>query len=547
MVDFGYNTAYVSGLPSGQNTRNGFAASNLLHTQINLTPRNIVYADFLVNTDNENRVGLGALDPVSTTQTVDTRQYFGSIKDQLYPGGGALVEFGYAHDVFSNSQTPQGSNPYIFSPQGRSGNYFVTAGQTASRDQWLVHAYLPQFHLAGAHQVEAGIDADLLHYNGDFHRTSYELIGLAGAVLSSTSFQGSGLFGLHDTEMAFWLLDTWRVTKRVEISAGLRQDWDQLVDSSGWSPRIAASWSPFAAGRTRVAGGFAVTHDAVPLDPFGRVLDQSALTTEYSVNGLPAGPPTPSTFVPGGGLKLPRATNWTLSVDHEFSTHLTANATYLRRRGTDGFDFINTLAPDSPPSVLPFPNGATPGEYALTNLRQDNYDSFQITVRQSLAGQHEWMASYTRSSAQSNAVLDTNTLTPLQIVSSLVPMPWDTPNRFLAWAYLPLPFHNWSIAIMADARTGFPFSIQDQTGIINGRVDSFRYPFNFDLNLAIERMITLHGYRFALRGGVNNLTDTRNSTAVNNVIGSPEYLQFLGDEGRHFVVRIRFFGRAGSK
>ena len=70
---------------------------------------------------------------------------------------------------------------------------------------------------------------------------------------------------------------------------------------------------------------------------------------------------------------------------------------------------------------------------------------------------------------------------------------------------------------------------------------------NFDLNLAIERMVTIHGYRFALRGGVDNMTNQANATAVNNVTGAPQFLQFLGSEGRHFVVRIRFFGRAGPK
>jgi len=67
------------------------------------------------------------------------------------------------------------------------------------------------------------------------------------------------------------------------------------------------------------------------------------------------------------------------------------------------------------------------------------------------------------------------------------------------------------------------------------------------LNLAIERMVTLRGYRFALRGGMDNVTNQSNATAVNNVTGAPQFLQFLGDEGRHFVVRIRFFGRAGVK
>jgi hypothetical protein len=172
-------------------------------------------------------------------------------------------------------------------------------------------------------------------------------------------------------------------------------------------------------------------------------------------------------------------------------------------------------------------------------------------VRQTFSGQYEWMASYTRSRALSNAVLDPNTAQPLQVLPDLVPMPWDAPNRFLSWAYLPLPRRyritkDWAVSVLADMRTGFPFSVRDQTGTIAGVFDSYRYPLHFDLNIAIERMITLRGYRFALRGGVDNATNQANPTAVNNVVGAPQFQQFLGAEGRHYVVRIRFFGRAGK-
>jgi len=545
--DSQYTTTLVTGLPSGQNTRNGWAGNNLLHTQINLTPRNILFADFLFNIDNESRVGLGALDPVSTTQNLHTREYFGSLKDQFYFGGRSLIEVGYAHNAFSTTVAPQGSNLYVYSPQGRSGNYFVNSTQTSSRDQWLAHGYAPEFHLAGTHQIHTGLDADLKRYDGDFHRTGYELIGLSGQILSQTNFVGPGSFGVRDTEIASWVQDTWRLSKRFQINAGLREDWDELVSSLGWSPRIAFSWAPFRDGHTRIAGGYSLTHDEVPLDPFGRVLDQSAVTTVYNANGTPAGPPVPSSFVPGPGLKLPVASNWSLSVDHEISARVSASVKYLRRRGTDGFNFLNTLAPDAPPSVLPLPNGSSPGIYQLASLRRDNFDSAQFTVRQSFSGQYEWMASYTRSSAQSNAVLDPNVLEPLQVLANLVPMPWDSPNRFLGWVYAPLPWKSWSIVALVDARTGFPFSIQQPTGVISGAVNSYRFPFNFDLNLAIERMVTIRGYRFALRGGVDNLTAHKNPSAVDNVIGSPAFLQFLGDEGRHFVVRIRFFGRTGRK
>ncbi|HEY7390255.1 MAG TPA: hypothetical protein VH640_17190, partial [Bryobacteraceae bacterium] len=540
-----YTNSLVTGLPAGQNTRSGWLGSDLLHTQVNLTPRNIFYADVLVLVDNEGRVGLGPRDPVSTTQNIHTRQYFGSLKDQFYFGGGSLIELGYAHNEFASTETPQGTNFYVLSQQGRGGNYFVASTQGSTRDEARLHGYAPQFSGAGTHQIEAGVDTDFLRYNADFRRTGYDLIGLSGQLLSETTFFGSGTFRVSDTEVGSWVLDTWRVSKRLQIDAGLRNDWDRAVSNFGWSPRVSFSWAPFRAARTRVAGGFALTHDAVPLDPFGRVLDQQALTTSYSAPGVPVGPPAVSSFNRGPeSLKIPSATNWSLSVDHQVTEHLTASVAYLRRRGTNGFNFINILAPDAPPSLLPLPNAATGGIYQLETRRRDDYDSVQLKVRQTLSGQGEWMVSYTRSRAQSNAVVDPNLVEAVQLVPGRVPVPWDTPNRFLGWTYLPLPFKNWAITALVDARTGFPFSAQRQTGIVIGGVNAYRYPLNFDLDLAVERRIILRGYRFALRGGINNLTNSRNPTAVNNIFGSPQFLQFYGYEGRHLVLRVRFFGRA---
>jgi len=543
-----YTESLVTGLPSGQNTRSGWAGSNLLHTQINLTPSNILFADFLVNVDNEDRVGLGPLNPVSTTSTVHTREYFGSIKDHKYFGRGVLLEFGYAHNDFSVTQTPQGQSLYAFSPQGNSGNYFLHATQGASRDQGILQAYLPRFQLAGSHQPEAGAGADLIRYNADFRRTGYEALDASGQLISQTLFLSSAVFHLRDTEASSFLIDTWRLSKRLQLDLAIRQDWDRQIDSLAWSPRAAFSWSPLASGRTRISGGYSVTHDAVTMNMLGQPLDQVAVTTTYRADGTPVGPPVATTFVTGREpLKLPRAGNWSVDLDRQIATHLYLTAKYLRRRGTDEFTFLNTLAPDAPPSLLPLPSGESGGVYQLTNLRRDDYDMEQVSIRQTLAGQFEWQATYTHSRALSNAVLDPNTAQSLQVLANLVPMPWDVPNRLLAWCYLPLPRKNWAVSALADLRTGYPFSVRDPSGLVAGAIDSFRYPLNFDLNIAIERMVTLRGYRFALRGGVDNLTNQANPTTVNNVTGTPQFLQFLGQEGRHFVVRIRFFGRANGK
>jgi hypothetical protein len=50
-----------------------------------------------------------------------------------------------------------------------------------------------------------------------------------------------------------------------------------------------------------------------------------------------------------------------------------------------------------------------------------------------------------------------------------------------------------------------------------------------------ERTFVFHGYRFAIRGGVNNL------------VGALDYRHFYGNEGRHVVFRLRFFGRTAGK
>src|SRR4051812_8401730 len=65
-IETEYHELVIDDLPKGQDTARSFRGSNLIHTQVNLTPSNIIYTDFLVNDGRESRVGLGVLDPVSS-------------------------------------------------------------------------------------------------------------------------------------------------------------------------------------------------------------------------------------------------------------------------------------------------------------------------------------------------------------------------------------------------------------------------------------------------------------------------------------------------
>lgn len=544
-LDAEYNSGFLSGLPSGQNTNASWAVGNLVHTQVNAARGNVLYADLLSDFDHQAHLGLGPLDPVSTTSALTDRQWLAAVKDSQSWGQGGLVELGFAWQTIYRSQVPLGDAPYILSPTGRSGNYFLDSHQEGRREQLFVNFFPPARHLWGRQQLQIGGDGQWVDYNARNLRSGFTVIGASGLPLYAITFTGSGIFDRTGSNAAWYANDHWQPAGWLAIDAGVRLDWDRLVGRAAFSPRAALSWAPFHDAHTKVSAGYAVMRDAVNLALFSRPLDQQAVTVPYTAAGAPE-PALVNSFSIGGDLRLPRYDQFSAGAAHAFAHGLSASVEGLRKRGRDGFVYFSE-APPGPISVQPQLLGyGFGGAYALANLRRDRYDEGTLTVRQNFAEQYGWMASYSRSRAVSNAVLDIANDQPFEVLNDFVAMPWDAPNRLLGTAYLPVPRlgKNWALAILADWRDGFPFSVTDAAGFVAGAVDGSRYPSNFDLNLHIERRFVFRGYRFAIRVGANNLTDHANPTAVNNITGSPQFRQFYGDEGRHLVLRIRMFGRA---
>jgi hypothetical protein len=70
-----------------------------------------------------------------------------------------------------------------------------------------------------------------------------------------------------------------------------------------------------------------------------------------------------------------------------------------------------------------------------------------------------------------------------------------------------------------------------------------RYPNYFTANVALERTFRAMHYLWAWRCGVDNLTASRNPNAVENTMGTPQFLTFYRGPGRGVNVRLRFLGR----
>ena len=93
----------------------------MLHAQVNLTPANILYTDFLFNYQRATEMGLGALTPPSTTLDERGRTWFLGLKDQIYVARGTLLELGFA-EIFTLARlVPFGTGIYIITPEGNQG------------------------------------------------------------------------------------------------------------------------------------------------------------------------------------------------------------------------------------------------------------------------------------------------------------------------------------------------------------------------------------------------------------------------------------------
>ncbi|MEK7404160.1 MAG: TonB-dependent receptor [Acidobacteriota bacterium] len=542
-----YDKQVIEELPSGADQMSSWRFSNLLHTQVNLSPSHILYAGILTNVWNAPRTGLSILNPPETTVDRRSRQWFFNIKDQVYFRRGLLVEFGYAANRTFGREIPQGHAFLRLTPEGNAGNAFADAARKAGRDQVLANIFFPAVSRAGVHQFKAGIGLDRVTYWQHVRRTGFEHRRADGSPAARVVFGGPSQLGRSNLELSSYFQDAWRVRAGLLAEAGLRADWDRILGHVYVSPRAGLAWAPPGLTRTKISAGYSVVYEATSLRLFTRPLDQYSLTTYFDRQGQVVRGPAVSVFVFGHPRPpAPRAGNWSAGLERELAGSIYARLNYLRRRGRRGFTYANVPLPDGPPPQLIERSRTSVFDavYRLANDRRDVFDSFEVTVRQTFRRQYGWLASYTRSRALSNGVVDINIDDPIIVSDNVGPMPWDSPNRFLSWGYLPLPWENWAAAYLLEWRTGFPFSVYSGEGKAIGGLNSRRFPQFFALNLHGERRFSFRGHRWEFRLGFNNLTGHRNPNVVNANADSPNFLRFYGGQSRSFNFRIRWLGRA---
>ena len=546
----------VKQLPSNANTFEEWAGDNLLRLQYNFSPKHILHASVLYNRANDSNLGLGALDPQSTTVTGDQRRGFVSLKDQIWLHE-TLFELGIAADDGVLDYTPQGSLPYILLINGTGGNYFQHLRQRGRRLQAVMNVTAASRHWHGTHQLSVGTNVAglILHETAqrgeiDALRATNAIDGTtctattptAGCLVRQSTFIGSARPQLSNTQAGAYAQDTWSMGRYFVFQAGLRTDWDRFTQSAMAEPRVSANVLPFGDDRAKFSIGWGIYNAPLNLSLIGQALDQQQVDTFFGSTGAVV-PPSPvvSQFVlPSGGLSQPRFATSSAGWQEKFGRNTLVSLELLARNGSHGFAFVDQQ---------PLQPG---GIFLLEDQRKDRYRSATFSVRHVFSQDTEIYGAYTRSKAHSNEVLNPALGSIFYAAQQPGPVAWDTPNRLVLWGWIPT--HIWSTQLSGffEYRTGYPFSVVNLQQQLVGPPNSSRFPAYASLNLGLERKFELRGYLWAVRVEAVNILGRHNPDSVVNNMDAPActplvrsgcFGAFAGGQGRATTLRVRFVGR----
>jgi hypothetical protein len=538
-LELEYDNIYIKELPEGANTNELIRGSNLLKAQVNLTAANILTGGLLVNGYHSPYDGISALVPQQSTTNRDITAWFPYIRDQHSFHHGAVLETGFAVVRFRDSYEPHGNSPFQLTPEIAKGSYFESQTSHSRREQAIATLYLPAKKLHGRHDLLAGVELNHITFDSKISRAPVNYLREDGTLLRQSTFLSITPFTRHNLETGAYLQDRWLAYPGLLIEPGLRFDWDEIIRRPLFSPRIALVYSPPGAEPSlKISAGIGLYYEHTQLEYLSRALAGVRYDTYYDTAGTTSvTPPLPTIFTTNNGsLTQTHALNWSIGVEKKLSHDVYASVNFLDKRINNGFVYANQGHP-----------AALSGTFLLTNDRNDHYHSIEFSARHTFGRNYTLFASYTRSSARTNAALDYVPTVSVLGPQQGGPLPWDVPNRLISWGWLPFPLprlrKSWDIVYALDWHSGFPFTPVNANRQVVGAAGSAKFPDYVSFSPGIEWKFHLRGAYFGLRGVIENATDNKNPYAVNNVVDSPQYGTFSQYLGRALTARIRLIGR----
>jgi outer membrane receptor protein involved in Fe transport len=402
------------------------------------------------------------------------------------------------------------------------GGFFNRQHRDTARTDWEEIFQSHPHHFFGTHTFNSGLEFSHSSYHGQQAFSPVEIVGLASYPLERIQFGPKSAFHTDKNETAWFVGDKWNVTTRLTLDLGLRFDRDSITDSVNTAPRAGFVLALTRDNKTLLKGGAGFFYDRVPLNIPTFVDLPSRTVVMLDPKGQELNSTTYSNVI-SSGLRNPRSEVWNLEVDRQVTSNFLLRVGYQQRNTVRSY-FVNPIE--------------SAGLLSLSPRGSNLYKEFQITGRYQI--RHSTLnASYTRSKAFGD-LNDFNQFFGNDPVAVIQPnqrgrLPFDAPNRFLAWAEIAAPL-KLTFSPVVDVHTGFPYSTIDQYREFIGPRNDSRFPRFVSTDLQVLRQIRLpFKEKHARVGfGVFNLFNRANYRDVQNNLDSSRFGEFFNGAGRTF-------------
>jgi hypothetical protein len=476
-------------------------------------------------------LGLNTFTPQPSTADLHQRGYQMSAQHNFIRKSGALLSSRFAYEEFDADTFPNSQDPYRLLVETTEGGFFNRQNRDTDRVQWQEIYQSSPKHFYGEHQLKVGFDFSHSSYDGRQQFLPVDIVGVAGTILQRIEFAAPTTFVVHQNEFAWFGGDQWTVGPRVTVNLGLRFDNDSITDSIHAAPRVGLMLALTKDRRTLLKAGGGLFYDRVPLNAPAFPLFPDRTLVTFDPTGEVASS-VPYSNVITGGLKNPRSETWNVELDRQLIEKLLVRVAYQQRNTV--YDLVLDPKATASGNLL-----------SLANNGRDFYREFQITGRYQI-GRQTLNVSYVRSKATGD-LNDFNQFfgnNPQAVIRANTrgPLPFDAPNRFLAWGEFRAP---WKVTLMPvlDIHTGFPYSLVNETREFVGPRNDHRFRgFNsFDLQAFRQFRLPLTKERKVKVGlGVFNLFNHANPRDVQNDLDSPRFGEFFNSPNRTFRGKLVF-------
>jgi TonB dependent receptor/Carboxypeptidase regulatory-like domain len=477
-------------------------------------------------------LGLNTFTPQPSTPDLHQRGYQASVQHRLVTESGGLLSSQVSYERFNADVLPNSTDPYRLLVETTEGGFFNRQNRQSDRVEWQEVYQASPRHFYGIHELKAGIDFSHSSYDGRQQFLPADIVGTAGFPLERIEFGAPTTFSVDQNEIAWFVGDEWKPGSRLTFDLGLRFDRDSVTDSTHAAPRAGFTLALTGDGRTLLKAGAGLFYDRVPLNipVFPRFPDRTVLALDSSGQIVES---TSYANVITGGIRNPKSEAWNVELDRQVLSTLLVRVAYQQRNTVNDFVVTPLISPNS-------------AQLSLANRGRDFYREFQVTGRYQIH-RHTLNASYVRSQASAD-LNDFNQFFGNDPQAVIQPngrgrLPFDAPNRFLAWGEIAAP---WKMTVMPvfDLHTGFPYSVENQLREFVGPRNDQRFPrFNsFDIQALKEIRVPFRGkeHRVKVGFGVFNLFNHFNPRDVQNDLDSSRFGDFFNGPNRTFRGKFVF-------